>query len=147
MAMHGGPHSKFGPGSDWPAVVVAMGILLLLGAVLVTATARWSAADVKDLFGSLAPVLGVVTGAFVTYFFTRQTAAAAANVAQTVTDTAAKTAEATQAQFASQAEDLESQTRRSRALHNALTAAFGLVDQQTAERMRQDATISAALDQ
>ena len=140
-----GPHSP--SGRDWPAVVVAMGILLLLGAVLVTATARWTAADVKDLVGSLGPVLGVVTGAFVTYFFTRQTAAAATNVAQTATDSAAKATEATHAQLASQAADLESQTQRSRALHNALTAAFGLVDQKTAERMRQDQTISAALEQ
>jgi hypothetical protein len=50
-------------GTDWPAVVVAVGILLLLGGVLVTATARWTAADLKDIVGTLSPVLGVVTGA------------------------------------------------------------------------------------
>lgn len=69
-------------GSDWPAVVVAMGIIVLLGAVLVTAAARWKASDFQDVVGSLAPVLGVVTGAFVTFFFTRQAAANASNAAR-----------------------------------------------------------------
>src|SRR5690242_4629143 len=74
--------------SDWPAAVVALGILLLLGAVLVTATLRFDAAQVKDLLGTLAPVIGVVTGAFVTYFFTRQAAATASDVAEKAADVA-----------------------------------------------------------
>src|SRR5688500_9093164 len=115
-------------GSDWGAVVVAVGILLLLAGVLVTATARWTAGDVGDLLGSLAPVLGVVTGAFVTYFFTRQATATATSAAQTATDMAVKSTEATRAQMESQNEQLESQMQRARALHNALTAAFGMVD-------------------
>ena len=141
------PPPSSSSGSDWPAVVVAMGILVLLGAVLVTATARWNADDLKDIIGSLAPVLGVVTGAFVTYFFTRQATVTATNVAQAATDDAAKTRESTQAQLKSQDERLDAQTQRARALHNALTAAFGMVDQATASRMRQDRTIGGALDQ
>jgi flagellin-like hook-associated protein FlgL len=142
--------------SDWPAVTVALGILILLGAILVTATARWTAADLKELVGTLAPVLGVVTGAFVTYFFTRQATATATNAAQVATataataaqaatDTAARTTDAAQAQLKSQTEQLESQIQRARALHNALTAAFGMVDQATAEKMRQDRTIGGVL--
>jgi hypothetical protein len=127
-------------GSDWGAVVVAVGILLLLAAVLVTATVRWTAADVGDLLGGLAPVLGVVTGAFVTYFFTRQATMTATSAAQAATDAAVKSME-------SQNQQLESQTQRARALHNALTAAFGMVDEATADKMRQDPTISAIMRQ
>jgi hypothetical protein len=132
-------------GSDWGAVVAAVGILLLLAGVLVTATARWSAGEVGDLLGSLAPVLGVVTGAFVTYFFTRQATVAATSAAQTATDVAVKSTEATRAQMESQNEQLESQMQRARALHNALTTAFGMVDQSTADKMRQDPTIGTVL--
>lgn len=141
------PTASTSTGSDWPAVVVAIGILVLLGAVLVTATARWSAGDLRELIGTLAPVLGVVTGAFVTYFFTRQAAATATTVAQTATDAAVKTSESAQAQLESQANRLEAQTQRARVLHNALTAAFGMVDEETAQRMRKDRTIGGALDQ
>jgi hypothetical protein len=95
-------NSMANPGSDWGAVVVAVGILILLTAVLVTATVRWSAADVGGLLGTLAPVLGIITGAFVTYFFTRQATATATSAAQTATDAAVKSTEATRAQMESQ---------------------------------------------
>lgn len=125
------PTATSNTGSDWPAVVVALGILVLLGAVLITATARWSAGELQDFIGTLAPVLGVVTGAFVTYFFTQQANANATTMAQTAADAAMKSTEATQAQLASQTKQLEAQTQRSRALHNALTTAFGMVDEDT----------------
>src|SRR6478672_535460 len=80
-------------GNEWPAVVVAVGILVLLGAVLVSATIRWTASDMRDLVGTLAPVLGVVTGAFVTYFFTRQANSAAMTAANKATDAVAGQAE------------------------------------------------------
>jgi uncharacterized membrane protein HdeD (DUF308 family) len=116
-------------------VVVAVGILLLLGAVLVTATARWQASDVRDIIETLAPVLGVVTGAFVTYFFTRQASVAATEAAQTATDVAARTVS-----------DASAQTERSRVLHNALTTAVTMVDENTGRLMRENPTIKAALE-
>jgi hypothetical protein len=128
-------------------VVVAVGILLLLGGVLVTATARWTAADLKDVLGSLSPVLGVVTGAFVTYFFTRQAAASASGAARDAADTAAKAADTTQTQLASTTAELQSQLQRSRALHNALSVALAMVDERTAKRMREDRTIGSVLEQ
>jgi di/tricarboxylate transporter len=124
--------------SDWPAVVVAVGILVLLGAILVTATTRWTEVELKDLLGSLGPILALVTGAFVTYFFTRQATASATTAAQAATDMASKTSEAAQVQ-------LTSQTARARALHNALTTAMAIADNATAEKMRQDPTIRAVL--
>jgi hypothetical protein len=135
--------------SDWPAATVAIGILALLGAVLVTATIRWPAADVKSLFGDLSPVLGVVTGAFVTYFFTRQATATAvraatttaASAAEAARATAASAAEATEKQATMQAALLDAQTTRVENLSKALTAAFGLVSERTAMKLRQDRTI------
>jgi len=122
------------PTSDWPAVAVALGILLLLAAVLVTATIRWTEPEMKDLMGALAPVLGVVTGAFVTYFFTRQ----ATTTAQSTAESATRQAETVQVRF-------DSEVQRARSLHNALSTALAMADTDVAERMRQDPTIRAAL--
>jgi uncharacterized membrane protein HdeD (DUF308 family) len=125
--------------SEWPAVVVALGILILLGGVLVTATARWTAADLKDVIGTLAPVLGVVTGAFVTYFFTRQANMAATNASLSAADAAVD-------QAASAKKELAGQIERSQALHNALTAVLSMTDVDTARIMRSDPIVSAALN-
>ncbi len=134
-------------GSEWPAVVVATGILVLLGGVLITATARWTAADLKDLIGTLSPVLGVVTGAFVTYFFTRQAAASATGAARDAADNVAKAAETTRDQLTSRTEELQSQIQRTQALHNALSVALGMADETTGRKMREDPAISAVLEQ
>jgi type II secretory pathway component PulF len=134
-------------GSEWPAVVVAVAILVLLGSVLVTATARWTAADLKDIIGSLSPVLGVITGAFVTYFFTRQAAASASGAARDAADNAAKAAETTRTQLESRTEELQTQLQRTQALHNALSVALGLADETAGQKMREDPAISAVLEQ
>ncbi|MFI1993433.1 hypothetical protein [Actinoplanes sp. NPDC020271] len=134
-------------GSEWPAVVVAMGILVLLGGVLITATARWSAAELTDIIGTLSPVLGVVTGAFVTYFFTRQAAASATGAARDAADTAAMAAETTRDQLTSRTEEWQTQLQRTQALHNALSVALGLADEATGRKMREDPAISAVLEQ
>jgi hypothetical protein len=112
-----------------------MGILLLLGAVLVTGTARWTERDMRDMLAGLAPVLGVVTGAFVTYFFTRQATA----TAQSMAASAARQADTVQDRF-------DSQLERTRSLHNALSTALAMVDGDTADRMRKDPTIRAAIN-
>lgn len=132
--------------NEWPAVTVAIGILVLLGAVLVTATARWTASDVRDLVGTLAPVIGVITGAFVTYFFTRQAQAAATNAAQTATTVATQEVASTRAELESRGEQLTDQAQRSRALHNALTTVVCMAPEPLAERMRNDPAVSAVLN-
>lgn len=50
---------------------VALGLLGVIGVVLAIATWRYPASDLQKVIGSLGPLLGVVSGAFVTYFFTR----------------------------------------------------------------------------
>ncbi|WP_436534615.1 hypothetical protein [Actinoplanes sp. HUAS TT8] len=117
-----------------------MGILVLLGGVLITATARWTAAELKELIGTLSPVLGVVTGAFVTYFFTRQAAASASGAARDA-------AEVTQNQLSSRTDELQSQLQRTQALHNALSVALGMADEPTSRKMREDPAIAAVLEQ
>lgn len=126
-------------GNEWPAAVVAVGILVLLGGVLITATARWTAAELKEIIGTLSPVLGVVTGAFVTYFFTRQAAASANGAARDA-------AEATREQLSSRTDELQSQLQRTQALHNALSVALGLADESTGRKMREDPAIAAVLE-
>ena len=122
--------------------------------MLITATARWTAAELKDVLVWLSPVLGVVTGSFVTYFFTRQAAASATGAAREAADNAAKAADSvakaadtTQAELLTRTGELQSQADRSRALHNALSVALGMVDERTARRMRADRTIASVLEQ
>jgi multidrug resistance efflux pump len=55
--------------------------------------------------------------------------------------------EAQSKQLEAQAKRLDAQTQRARALHNALTATFGMVDTDTADQMRKDRIIGGALDQ
>jgi ABC-type nickel/cobalt efflux system permease component RcnA len=140
------PMSQSRAGNDWTAVVVAVAILILLGAVLVTATARWTAADVRGLVETLAPVLGVVTGAFVTYFFTRQANVAATNAAQTANDVAAREVESSHAARQSSEQKLTDQQQRARELHNALSTALSMVSPADAADMRRDPVIAAALN-
>ncbi len=59
--------------TPWPSVIVALGILSLITIVTVVAIRRFNTVDdVLKVLGVFAGVLGVVTGAMVTYFFTRQ---------------------------------------------------------------------------
>ena len=55
----------------WPSAVVALGILALIAAIEVAAIARYDAGDAIKIWGLLGTLVGVVTGAFVTYFFTK----------------------------------------------------------------------------
>lgn len=75
-----------------PSAAVAVAIIILLGAVLVTSIIRYPTVDdALKYSASLSAVIGVVTGAFVSYFFTRgatQTAQQAANTARTFAENA-----------------------------------------------------------
>jgi hypothetical protein len=85
--------------AKWSAVV-AIVILVVIGAIAVTAVIRYSVADAKTVLDWLGPLIGVVTGAFVGYFFTRgevktanQLAQTSAQQARTSTDAAAAAVE------------------------------------------------------
>jgi membrane-bound metal-dependent hydrolase YbcI (DUF457 family) len=60
---------------SWPSAVVAVFLILLVMAVTVAAIVRYPADDAMKFWSALGPVIGVLTGAFVTYFFTRRTIA------------------------------------------------------------------------
>lgn len=70
------------------SAAVAVSIVLLLGSVLVASIIKYATVDdALKYSASLSAIIGVVTGAFVSYFFTRgaaQTAQQAAETAQTV---------------------------------------------------------------
>src|SRR5437867_1025695 len=63
---------------SWPSTVVALGILALIGAIVVSAIVHYNSVDdALKIWSGLTALLGVITGAFVSYFFTRGTAQAA----------------------------------------------------------------------
>jgi len=55
----------------WPSALVALGILSVLALFGVTAILRYNVEGALKIFGVLSGLIGVVTGAFVTFFFTR----------------------------------------------------------------------------
>jgi hypothetical protein len=58
--------------AEWQSVVIGLALLLLIGAIAVSAIRKYPVDDALKVVGALAGLLGVVTGAFTTYFFTRQ---------------------------------------------------------------------------
>lgn len=55
----------------WPSASVALGILAVIALFGVTAIVRYNVEGALKIFGVLSGLIGVVTGAFVTFFFTR----------------------------------------------------------------------------
>src|SRR5690242_15681878 len=77
--------------SRWPAVVAALGIFALLMAINITAIVVYGRSGVDDamkLVGIYAGLLGIVTGAIASYFFTRTTTQVAQQAANQATATA-----------------------------------------------------------
>jgi hypothetical protein len=67
---------------EWPSALVGTALILVLGGIMVTGVAHYqSVDDALKLFGGLSALVGVVTGAFVSYFFTRGTIQQANQVA------------------------------------------------------------------
>ena len=60
---------------SWPSAAVGITMVVLVMAVTVAAIIRYPADDALKFWSALGPVIGVLTGAFVTYFFTRRTIA------------------------------------------------------------------------
>lgn len=57
----------------WPSAAVAIGLLAMIAAVAVAAILNYAVDDALKVWTALASLVGVVTGAFVAYFFTRGT--------------------------------------------------------------------------
>jgi len=76
-------------GVSWPSAIVGLGVMALVGAIAITGEVKYSVDDFIKVWTALAGLVGVITGAMVTYFFSR----AAVGQAQAVAKTAAETAE------------------------------------------------------
>ena len=116
------------------SVVVAVVLLLLLGTILSIGAVRYDEGDLAKLVGALGPILGVISGAFVTYFFSRSAVQTSADTAQKASDTAQQAQAATQQAQA-----------RSKTLHNALTDVFSALPDDQSNRMRQRPAVTEAL--
>ncbi|MFN2568930.1 MAG: hypothetical protein ABR564_04940 [Candidatus Dormibacteria bacterium] len=58
-------------GIGWQSALVALGFLALVAAITVSAIARYPVDDALKIWTPLIALLGVVSGAFISYFFTR----------------------------------------------------------------------------
>jgi hypothetical protein len=90
-------HQRNQDGISLASTLVAITLLLVLGSILAIGATRYTEGDLAKLIGALGPLLGIVTGAFVTYFFTRQAVqhaqtAAGAQVATELAQSAAQDA-------------------------------------------------------
>ena len=57
--------------SKWPESAVAVALILLIAAVSVTGIARYPVEEFLKIWAALTGLVGIITGAIVTYFFTR----------------------------------------------------------------------------
>jgi len=57
--------------SKWPESAVAVALILLIAAVSVTGISRYSVEEFLKIWAALTGLVGIITGAVVTYFFTR----------------------------------------------------------------------------
>lgn len=56
----------------WPSAVVGVAVILVVGAITITAIQAYdSVDDALKFWTALSSLVGIITGAFVTYFFTR----------------------------------------------------------------------------
>jgi hypothetical protein len=121
-------------GISLASTLVAITLLLVLGAILAIGATRYPEGDLAKLIGTLGPLLGIVTGAFVTYFFTRQ----AVQHAQTAAGARATT-EAAQ----SVAQDA---TTRADGLRNAITEIFAELPPDLARQLRGIPAVGSVLE-
>jgi hypothetical protein len=61
----------------WPSAAVAIAVIALITIVTVAAINRYEIDGALKFWSALGPVVGILTGAVVTYFFTSRTVAAA----------------------------------------------------------------------
>ncbi len=76
--------------SGWPSAAVAIAILALIGTVTVAAIIRYPLTEALQIWQAMAAIIGLVTGAFVTFFFTRGAVETAQMQARTAMQMAAE---------------------------------------------------------
>jgi len=129
-------------GGRWAAAVVALGILLLIGAMSVTAIIRYDTVEeALQIWSAVTGLLGVVTGAVVAYFFTRGTVETARQSAQSLQEVAATAQE----QQIALREAREEAGRRERENKDALAMCMSRLDPPLAQQLEQDPVAARAL--
>jgi hypothetical protein len=110
--------------NDWPSALVALGILALVGAIAISAIVHYNTVDdALKIWSGLTALVGVITGAFVSYFFTRGTVQAAQQTAQVARESAQDSK-----QIARQAEQTAQETQKqSEVTGKALSATLALI--------------------
>ena len=59
-------------GVSWPSAVVAVAVIAVIGGVAITAIVKYSTVDdALKFWSALSGLVGLITGAFVTYFFSK----------------------------------------------------------------------------
>lgn len=59
-------------GSQWPAAIVAISILLIIALLMIVTLLKHEFDDALKLLGALGSLIGLITGMAGTYFFTRE---------------------------------------------------------------------------
>jgi hypothetical protein len=113
---------------NWPSTVVACMIILLIGTITTTAIVRYPADDALKVWAALGSIVGVVTGALVTYFFSRSAVQNAQSLA------------------ASSHQDAKQFEARARQVHDALTVAVGHLDPEAYQQVEQHPAFQQAMD-
>jgi phosphoenolpyruvate-protein kinase (PTS system EI component) len=112
--------------------------LILIGAIANSAILHYNSVDdALKIWSGLTALVGVITGAFVSYFFTRGTAQAAQQTAQAAQQTAQVARESAQGsqQTAQQAEQLaQVAQKQSEVKGNALSATLALINDPTVQQ-------------
>lgn len=120
----------------WPSAFVGAVLLLMIGAIQITAVVRYTTVDdALKIWNGMNAVIGVITGAFVSFFFTRGTVQQAQQNVQQAQQ---------QAQQAKQDAN-EAQDKVDR-LYPAFTKLSGAIDPARYEILAADPVVRKALD-
>lgn len=107
--------------AGWPSAAVAIAILAMIGAVTIAAiTSDYTLSETLQIWQAMTAIIGLVTGAFVTYFFTRSAVDTAQGQAHGAMQLAAQEA------------------RRADATQQALTKAVGLLQPEQWSALQED---------
>jgi hypothetical protein len=118
--------------AGWSAVV-AVAVLLVIGAIAVTAMVQYPVSEAKQVLDWMAPLIAVVTGAFVGFFFTRGQVQASNQTAQTAT----RQAERAQNQARQALDQAQQAQGRASVLSSALTDVAGRLPRTDWEQMKE----------
>ena len=135
-----------GENEGWPPgpTIVALGLLTLIGAITITAIVRYSSVeDALKFYSALSALVGVVTGAFVAYFFTRSTVQAATKTVRAATDNA----QALQGVAATAQGQTEAAQRKAQETQDAFSAAMSVVtDEDVLQKIRDEPAVQRLLN-